>query len=142
MRKLLALLLLVAVVTSAFAFANSFDVNSLPEREGQQNISSGAATVQHCIGDLDVDIRGGDFVPEIEDFEVATVLLRAGADCGGDAVKVTFTNVDGEPIGTVSGRLGSSGNANIDVATPLNVKVRDVANVHVLIEANAPSNRE
>jgi hypothetical protein len=142
MRKLLALLLLVAVVTSAFAFANSFDVNSLPEREGQQNISSGAATVQHCIGDLDVDIRGGDFVPSLGDFEVATVLLRANADCAGDSVKVTFTNGDGEPIVTIPGRLNSSGNANLDVASNWDVRVSEVANIHVLIEANAPSTRE
>jgi hypothetical protein len=142
MRKLLALLLLVAVVTSAFAFANSFDVNSLPEREGQQNISSGAATVQHCIGDLDVDIIGGDFVQRIGDFEVGSVVLTANSDCAGDRVKVTFTNASGKPIGTVEGVLSNSGYASLDVATPLDVKVRDVANVHVMIEANAPSNPE
>ena len=142
MRKLLALLLLVAVVTSAFAFANSFAVNSLPEREGQQNISSGVATVQQCIGDLDVDILGGDFVQAIGDFEVGIVQLRANADCAGDAVKVTFTDIHGEPIVTIPGRLNSSGNANLDVATQWDIKVRDVANIHVLIEANKPSNRE
>lgn len=142
MRKLLALLLLVAVVTSAFAFANSFDVNSLPEREGQQNISSGTASVQHCIGDIGVDIVGGDYLRKLKDFEVDSVVLTAIADCAGDSVTVTLTNGDGVSIGTEEGELESDGSATLDFATNHDIKVRDVANVHVLIEANRPSNTD
>ncbi|MBI1297634.1 hypothetical protein GC175_22065 [bacterium] len=143
MRKLLALLLLVAVVTSAFAFANSFDVNSLPARQGEQNISSGAAAVQHCIGDIGVDIVGGNYLLKLKDFEVdSVVLLTANAQCAGDSVTVTLTDKDGRPIGTVDGTLDSGGGATLNFADPLDVKVRDVANVHVLIEANRPSTIE
>lgn len=140
MRKLLALLLLVAVVTSAFAFANSFTVNSQPETQGQQDISSGTASVSQCVSDLEIDVRGGDFNPALDDFEVGLVILTAGSDCAGDSVKVTFTDQDGGLITTVPGRLTNGGNLNLDVSEK-DIAVSEVANVHVMIEANRPLSR-
>ncbi len=137
MRKLLALLLLVAVVTSAFAFANSFNVNSLAAVDGQQNISSGDAVISQCVTDLAIDVTGGEYNSVLGDFEVGMVKLRAGANCAGDFVKVTLTNGDGEGITTLTDFLDGSGSVDID-ASQADVPVRDVTNVYVLIEANNP----
>jgi hypothetical protein len=136
MRKLLALLLLVAVVTSAFAFANSFNINALPEQEGLQNISSGSAAVDRCVADLGVRVVGGDYNQKISDFEVSEVRLTANSgSCAGDDIKVTLTRFEGEPV-TVDGyRLDGGGNAIIDFST-LDIAVKSVKDVHVLIQTN------
>ena len=135
MRKLLALLLLVAVVTSAFAFANSFNVNSLPALAGQQNVSSGDAVIAQCATELEIDVTGGDYNPNHQDFDVGMVKLRAGANCAGDSVKVTLTRADNSAITTLTDFLDGSGSVDID-ASSAHVAVKEVTHVYVLVEAD------
>ncbi|MCB0116116.1 MAG: hypothetical protein KDD84_18580 [Caldilineaceae bacterium] len=135
MRKLFALLLLVAVVTSAFAFANSFQVNSR-DLQGQGDISSGSATVDRCINNLDVDIRGGDFNEATKDFLVGEVEVTSRVDCAFDAITVILTDKTGSTVGEITGNLDEHGNQNFDLKEKgIDVFVGEVANVHVMIQS-------
>ena len=138
MRKLLALLLVIAIATSAFAFANSFALNAQLNQAGQQNIASGSASISRCTGNVEIDIVGGGYNSTLRDFEVATVKLNAGSQCAGDHVTVTLTR-GGEELATVDGyRLNENGDAEVDFSE-LDVPVSEVEDVHLLLEADSPT---
>lgn len=97
MRKLFALLVILAVATSAFAFAASFSINqSGGEGTDLENISSGDAPVGRCDSNIETDISGK--WSNNVGFVVDTVWVNLNdVRCVGTAVTIVLTK-DGENI--------------------------------------------
>lgn len=99
MRKLFALLVILAVATSAFAFAASFSINSSGSQSDQENISSGSESIGACDSNIETDITGTWL--DGTGFIVDTVWVNLNDNCVDTNVSVVLTNGSSGQVSSV-----------------------------------------
>lgn len=132
MTRIFALVLIICALIATTAFANTFGLNSGADA-GQANISSGSADVDACDDSLSVDLVGGKWNAEAQDYDLRGVVVTTdNKSCIGDNVSVDLLDAAGESIATVTGTF-----TDATLTIPVSgVLVGPVHGVAVMVDTN------